>query len=252
MTSTNLEQAHTAAQDQRPDCPVGERQCVILDELISLRQTNAQLSALVRTDSLTGIYNYRFFIQSLEQEMERTRRSGQSTALILIDLDHFKKVNDTWGHDIGNNALVHTAQLMRQAVRRLDIPCRYGGEEFVIILPSTDLLTAIQVAERLRELIANTPLAAPHGEIKLTASLGVDVYDGGEDQPEKFVKRVDQQMYAAKREGRNRVCHAVSPGMESAGNVSCDEKDALFQLFGDRDGVDCDQSRECEDFEYED
>lgn len=250
MISTKTEQAPTTADNQRPDCPVGEYRCAVIDELVTLRTTNAQLSELVRTDTLTGIYNYRFFIQSLEQEMERTRRSTQSTALILIDLDHFKRVNDTWGHEVGNEALVQTAQLMRRAVRKLDIPCRYGGEEFVIILPSTDLLTATQVAERLRELIATTPLAVSQGELKLTASLGVDVYQGGEEQPEDFVKRADHQMYAAKQEGRNRVCHAVSDRMESAGNVSSEEKNALFGLFGgdhyEDEDPDLDDAVDCE------
>ncbi len=214
-------------------CPVGEDHCVYIDELVELRLLNDKLLELVRTDTLTGIYNYRHFRRSLEHEMERSRRSGQPTALILVDLDHFKNVNDTWGHEIGNDALVQTANLMRTAVRKLDIPCRYGGEEFIIILPSTDLLISIQVAERLRNLIASTPLPVPGGEIRLTASLGVDVFTAEQgDSPEDFVKRADALLYRAKNEGRNRVCHAVSDLGEAEAQVTREEKDALFGLFG--------------------
>lgn len=218
---------------QSLSCPVGEAHCVYIDELEELRSHNDKLLELVRTDTLTGIYNYRHFSQALEHEMERSRRSGLPTALILVDLDHFKKVNDTWGHEIGNAALVQTANLMRTAVRKLDIPCRYGGEEFIIILPSTDLLISIQVAERLRKLIVSTPLPIPDGEIHLTASLGVDVFTGEQkDSPEDFFNRVDALLYRAKNEGRNRVCHAVSDLGEAEAQVTREEKDALFALFG--------------------
>ena len=132
------------------ECPVGEVQCQFLDELIKLREEVEELSTLVRTDPLTELSNFRHFTQSLEMEMERTRRTAYPTSVIMLDLDYFKKINDTWGHDLGNKVLVQTAVLIRQTVRKLDIPCRYGGEEFVIILPNTDLPAAIGLAERLR------------------------------------------------------------------------------------------------------
>lgn len=227
----------TPQKTSPPACPVGEAKCEIIDQLVVLRQENAELSKLVSTDDLTNLFNYRHFIQALDQEMERTRRSKQPTALIILDLDHFKKVNDTWGHEIGNDALKQTATLIKEGLRRLDIPCRYGGEEFVVILPSTDLLVSTLVAERLRNIIASTPLPVPKGEIRLTASLGVDIFTSEQnDTVEEFVKRADEQLYTAKREGRNRVSYTLKTPAPPPGRVNPEEKDALFGLFDEEDG----------------
>ncbi len=222
------------SQASVPACPVGEAQCKIIDELIQVRTENQELAELVRTDTLTGLFNFRHFSASLENEMERSRRTLLPTGLIIVDLDHFKKVNDTWGHDAGNLALIQTAELMRGFVRKIDIPCRYGGEEFAIILPSTDLQTSLQVAERLRVAIDEKPLLSGEHSIKLSASMGVDIFKGHEgESPQEFIKRADSFLYQAKNEGRNRVCGANFDGPESATQVSHEEKDALFGLFND-------------------
>tara|TARA_B100000446_G_scaffold69048_2_gene65560 strand:+ start:14637 stop:15326 length:690 start_codon:yes stop_codon:yes gene_type:complete len=219
-----------------PDCPVGERHCNIIDELISLRQEVAELTEQVHTDTLTGLNNYRHFTKALDYEMERTQRTGQATALIIVDLDFFKKVNDTWGHEIGNQALIQTADLLKRATRKLDIPCRYGGEEFVIILPSTDLLTGTQVAERLRAQIEASPLVTEQQEISLTASLGIDVYSAGhQETQEDFIKRVDALLYEAKHNGRNQVRSGSRHDIQAETTVTRDEKDALFGLFGNEE-----------------
>lgn len=211
-------------------CPVGKSECRALQEIDSLRQSLAELSQLVQTDPLTGIANYRFFILALGQELERTRRSGQPTTLIMLDIDHFKKVNDKWGHEVGNQALIHIAKLMQQAVRKLDIPCRYGGEEFAIILPNTDLPASIPVAERLRQSIASTPLRIGQKRLQLTASLGIDTFATVEKiGPEELVRRTDQFLYQAKNEGRNCVRHASLPSFDQ---VTSEERSALFNLFG--------------------
>ncbi len=211
-------------------CPLGKQDCFLLEEVNELRRTLDELSALVRTDQLTGLANYRSFCQLLEQEMERTQRSGQPTSLIMLDIDFFKQVNDRWGHEVGNQALIHVAQLMLQTVRRLDTPCRYGGEEFAVILPNTDLGAAIPVAERLRRSIAETPLPQGERQLELTASLGIGTYQLGErTTPEELVQRADHYLYQAKQEGRNQVRHPELPKVEL---VSRDEKDALFNLFG--------------------
>lgn len=211
-------------------CPVGKDDCVVIGELVELRQAMVELSELVRTDPLTSLFNYRYFCKALEQEMERTQRSGQPTTLIMLDIDHFKKVNDQWGHDVGNQALVHISKLMLQTVRKLDIPCRYGGEEFAIILPNTTLSASAPVAERLRGVIAETPLPVGEDLLELTASLGIGSYLFGEDATlEGLVKRADQYLYQAKQDGRNLVRHEPLPTAEI---VSRDEKDALFNLFG--------------------
>ena len=226
----------TSTPSSAPNCPVGEDSCNVIDELIALRREVAELTEQVHTDTLTGLNNYRHFTKALDTEMERTQRTGQATALVIVDLDYFKKVNDTWGHEVGNQALIQTAQLLRQATRKLDVPCRYGGEEFVIILPSTDLLTGTQVAERLRALIEASPLKVGEESITLTASLGIDVYIAGrQEKQEDFIKRVDALLYQAKETGRNRVCSGKREDIQSETHVSADEKDALFGLFGPAD-----------------
>ncbi len=217
-----------------PVCPVGELHCDFLSELQALRTQVNLLTEQIHTDALTGIYNVRYFRQILDQEMERTRRTGQATTLIMVDLDHFKAVNDNWGHENGNQVLIQTARLLTQGTRRLDIPCRYGGEEFIIVLPSTELITAIQVAERLRYMIENAPVSIGDKNINITASFGVASYRQAatmdyEESAESFIKRADEQLYNAKHKGRNCVCHGTTLVADT--NISSAERDALFGLF---------------------
>lgn len=220
----------SSSDENRPDCPVGERQCQIIDEMVELRHSSHELEKMVHTDTLTGIYNYRHFSLALEQELERTRRTGQPTCIILLDLDHFKRINDTWGHEAGNQVLRKCADLMKQTLRKIDIPCRYGGEEFAIILPGTHLPLAVSVANRLREEIKATPVKVEGGVIEYTASMGVDTYVMGDVVgADDFVKQVDEQLYRAKREGRNRVCHRPFDHIRPDTEVSPDEKRALFE-----------------------
>ena len=221
-----------------PECPVGEHHCQVIDEVAELREEVLQLSREVRTDPLTGLFNFRYLRQVLELEMERTRRSNQPTALLMVDLDHFKQINDRWGHEAGNSALISTAKLLRHMTRRLDIPCRYGGEEFAVVLPSTDMLTAIQVAERIRASIAAQPVVAGGVDISLTASLGVEVYYSSlEETAEQFVARADQCLYRAKQSGRNRVCHGGTTQRPDVA-VSREEKEMLADIFVDNGGDD--------------
>ena len=213
-----------------PICPVGETDCAIAIEVAELRQDLSELSDLIRTDTLTGIANYRYFIQALEQEIERTQRSGQPTSLIMLDIDFFKKVNDQWGHEIGNQALIHISSLLQQTVRKLDIPCRYGGEEFAIILPDTPLTASIPVAERIRKSVEEVPLDVSGQLLKMTVSLGITTYT--EQQKitvAELVKQADEYLYRAKESGRNCVCH---PDLASIEVVSTEEKQALSELFG--------------------
>lgn len=193
-------------------CPAGDENCPNLEEVQRLREEVKQLAALVRTDELTGLFNFRYFNQALSLEMERTRRSGQPTCLIMCDLDHFKNVNDLYGHETGNMVLSHVAHLIRNTVRRLDIPCRYGGEEFAIILPDTTLQHGVRFANRLRLLMEKTPMKTADATIRIEASFGVCVYQQGEELSEKeFIESVDGYLYAAKQQGRNQVCYANSP-----------------------------------------
>lgn len=211
-------------------CPAGIDPCPLVDEVAELSSRLSDLAALVRTDPLTGIGNYRFFRRALDQELERTHRSLQPTGLIMLDVDFFKQVNDLHGHDIGNQALIHLAQLLCGTLRRLDIPCRYGGEEFAVILPDSDPTAALQVAERVRRVIAETPLQIAGGPLSLTVSLGIAT--SSIDHPrsaEQIIQEADQQLYRAKQTGRNRVCHPPLPATES---VSTEERQALSRLFG--------------------
>ena len=179
-----------------------------------------RLSALVRTDELTKLFNFRYFNLALSLEMERTRRSGQPTCLIMLDLDHFKSINDVHGHEVGNVVLSHISDLIRKAIRRLDIPCRYGGEEFTLILPDTTLKQGVRFANRLRVIIENTPVETLAMRLGIEASFGVDVYQHGDQITEKqFVEKVDAFLYLAKQEGRNQVRHEkLDKAKDSAGS----------------------------------
>ena len=224
-------ESHTVVNSEPLICPVAEPVCQYLDEVSDLRSRLSEMSHQLNTDPLTDVFNYRYFVKALGAEMERTVRTGQPTALLMIDLDHFKNVNDTWGHEVGNKTLVQTATLMKNSVRKLDIPCRYGGEEFALVLPSTDLLTAVKVAERIREQIASTPIVLEGKELIVTASFGLDVLNPGQNETvEGFVQRADHHLYRAKKEGRNRVCHAVIETVDDA-SVTFEEKDLLFSLI---------------------
>ena len=199
---------HKVEETETSPCPAGDDSCSNLTELNLLREKVKQLAALVRTDELTGLFNYRYFSQALSLEMERTRRSGQPTSLIMCDLDHFKSINDIHGHEVGNAVLSHVSSLIRKTTRRLDIPCRYGGEEFVLILPDTTLHQGVRFANRLRLSIENSPVKAGDLLLGIKAGFGVGVYSLGDQLTEKeFVDNVDGFLYIAKQEGRNRVCH---------------------------------------------
>lgn len=225
----------SAEFDIKYDCPAGD-ECGLKAHVQRLNERVEALSLLVRTDPLTGLNNYRHYHQALDQEMERSRRSGQSCCLLMVDLDHFKAVNDEHGHEVGNLVLIQTAKLIRQSLRKLDIPCRYGGEEFTLILPNTSLRDALMVAERVRSLIATTPLVFDGGTLSLTASLGVDVFNRQDDDTvETFTARVDAQLYRAKESGRDRVCSVDLDIIERRLEVSADEKEALHGLFGSDD-----------------
>lgn len=209
---------------EKLSCPVGESHCVLFDEVATLRKQ-------VVTDPLTGLFNVRHFRKSLEHELERTRRTGMTTALMMVDLDHFKSVNDTWGHEAGNLVLQTVAQLLQDQTRKLDICCRYGGEEFAVILPSTELMLARQVAERCLNALRNTLIPLESTDLQVTASIGVAVADNSSQTSDRLIEDADECMYDAKKGGRNQVVSKRPKPSQSA--VSIDERDALRGLFGD-------------------
>lgn len=170
---------------------------------------NAQLYQLAITDELTGLYSVRYFKHRLEKEMKRAYRYKQPLTLMMMDLDHFKKVNDTFGHLTGDGVLKEVANRIRRSIRDIDIPCRYGGEEFCLLLPETDLKGAEILAERLRSAVGNEKIKENGNEIPLTLSIGVAALIDGET-PLKFIEDADGALYRAKAGGRNKVVIAGS------------------------------------------
>jgi two-component system cell cycle response regulator len=161
---------------------------------------------LALVDPLTGLYNRRYMETHLRLLSEQSRSEGSPLSILVADIDHFKSINDTHGHDAGDAVLREVAARLRRNTRGVDLVCRLGGEEFVIVMPDTDGPAAMQVAERLRACVAAEPFRiAASTQICVTASVGVATLDKEEDTPEILFKRADNALYAAKREGRNRV-----------------------------------------------
>jgi diguanylate cyclase (GGDEF)-like protein len=164
----------------------------------------ARLERLAVTDDLTLAFNARYLPARLLEEMERSRRSGDALSVLLVDLDHFKKVNDTYGHAVGDQVLRGFVERVRSATRRVDLLVRRGGEEFVLIMPATTPREAAIIAERVRQQVAERPIDAGEASVAQTASIGVATWDGRES-PQALEKRADAAMYMAKEKGRNRV-----------------------------------------------
>ena len=173
-----------------------------------LTRAQVKLQELAMTDFLTGIANSRSFFENGEREILRAKRYGHAFALLLLDLDHFKAVNDTRGHAAGDKVLVSLAGICKHLLRDIDIFARLGGEEFVIILPETDLAGASATAERLRSAIAESEIAAGGDVLHITVSIGVTELSPEDDQVETVLKRADKAMYQAKKNGRNRIAAA--------------------------------------------
>ncbi|PAV26294.1 diguanylate cyclase (GGDEF)-like protein [Tamilnaduibacter salinus] len=172
------------------------------------RYEMAQQAAL--TDSVTGIANKRAFDKALEREASMNSRHGDRCALILCDLDHFKRVNDTHGHGVGDDVLVAVAKAMDEATRDTDTVYRIGGEEFAILLPRVESIDTIRVADRIRETIAAIRIRTDSATVSVTASAGLGLCTPNE-APGDWFQRTDDALYKAKTEGRNRTSVAVSP-----------------------------------------
>jgi diguanylate cyclase (GGDEF)-like protein len=199
-------------------CPAGLEFCPVFSELLRLQEECRKLRELSQTDPLTGLYNRRYLMVALDQEMERTRRTGLPTSLIMLDLDQFKRLNDTFGHGFGDSVLRRVAVLLKENIRKLDIPCRYGGEEFALVIPGTRLPQAVQLAVRLRDLVAQSGKELSGRGAGLTASFGVDSMTVRRDlSPEAFLQQADRWLFLAKARGRNTVCYPDSP--ESGGEA---------------------------------
>lgn len=174
---------------------------------IRMLALDEQLRQLATTDALTGLSNRREVEDQIALEMARASRHDSTFALILGDLDHFKNVNDQFGHGTGDAVLIEIGRILRSNIRMEDRAVRWGGEEFLILLPATGRDEAMKVAEKIRSIIAESPLHCDGHEVPVTISFGVAAFNG-ENQVADLIKRADAAMYRAKREGRNRVCAA--------------------------------------------
>jgi len=162
---------------------------------------------LAVTDQLTGLHNRRYMIGQLDSLAKRAALGGDPVAALLIDIDHFKKINDTFGHDVGDEVLREFGLRLASNVRAIDLPCRYGGEEFTVIMPDTQLADAMRIAERIRMHVAGSPFRVAGGKelLTVTISVGVSATLGASDTPEALLKRADEGVYEAKASGRNTV-----------------------------------------------
>jgi two-component system, cell cycle response regulator len=162
------------------------------------------LQSQASTDALTGLFNHGAIMTELHQRMARAREQRRSLCIAMVDIDFFKKVNDTYGHLAGDRVLAEVASRIRAAVRSFDIAGRYGGEEFLLVFSDTDLQMAQVVAERVRQAVAATPVANEGKQIPVTISLGVALASGS-DIPDQIIERADRALYVAKTAGRNRT-----------------------------------------------
>ncbi len=213
-----------------------------LKTIVELQEENALLRSMALIDNLTGLYNNRFFRLQLETEMARTRRTGLPCCLLMIDLDNFKMINDTLGHLEGDRFLIQVAQTFSQCVRAIDIVCRYGGDEFVAILPSTRIFVAIRIANRFKKAVSEIPGASGYN---VSASIGISEFTVSSPwDVNDFIQAADSAMYDAKSKGRNQVSTrgryiSINQGLES---VNPEERKAIFSVYekvqnqGDSDG----------------
>lgn len=204
-------------QFSEDDCELltllAEQAAVVIEHTDEVQ--NLEMQAL--TDPLTGVANRRYFHRRLDEEMRRARRYHQSLGLLMLDIDHFKRVNDRFGHAAGDAVLQTLAALLRQSVRDTEIVARYGGEEFALLMPLTNTEEAHAAAERIRQAVASHPFLTPQGKtLPLTISVGVASFPTDCRTVSELVETADQALYAAKNSGRNQVCSARTPALAMA------------------------------------
>jgi len=186
--------------------------CVIIydvtDEAVNkleLEQANAKLEELSRVDRLTNLYNRGFWEESFSKEFKRQQRSQNKSSLLMFDIDHFKKINDLYGHPGGDSALCFVSQTLKNVLRESDVAGRYGGEEFAVTLVDTDLEGAKVFAERLRQTMEEAVIHYEESEIMLTISIGIAEFDGKYTKYEQWIEDADKALYRSKESGRNTV-----------------------------------------------
>ncbi|NQW10428.1 MAG: GGDEF domain-containing protein [Alphaproteobacteria bacterium] len=184
----------------------------IVRDVSEHKKLEGDLRKLASTDSLTGILNRRTFLQRTEEECARSLRHGNSLSLAMVDIDHFKRINDRFGHQVGDQAIRHVVGIVVSGLRKPDVLGRWGGEEFTVILPETDEKAAVITMERLRQRFEDTAFvheASLNEPINLTVSIGVVEFRPGQETADDLINRADRALYAAKHAGRNKVCSAT-------------------------------------------
>jgi two-component system cell cycle response regulator len=173
---------------------------------------NVQMSIeMAITDALTGLYNRHYMETHVKTLVDQAASRGRPLAIMMIDIDYFKSINDGWGHDTGDDVLREFAIRIKKSIRGIDLACRYGGEEFVVVMPETDMAVATMVAERLRRAIAGEPFSIQQGDRSIDVTISIGIAELGRDESAAMVfKRADQALYRAKRDGRNRVVPAAA------------------------------------------
>ncbi|WP_203141814.1 sensor domain-containing diguanylate cyclase [Marinobacter mangrovi] len=173
---------------------------------LALEQANEQLLRLSETDRLTGLLNRGTWESLLQADYERCRRYGNDSVLVMFDIDHFKSVNDTYGHVAGDEVIRRTSDVLRSNLRHADLAGRYGGEEFAIVLPETTVDGAVALCERIRQTIESSPVDTGTARISYTISLGVAPITDDTETPTQWIERADAALYEAKEGGRNQTC----------------------------------------------
>jgi diguanylate cyclase (GGDEF)-like protein len=186
-----------------------DRVCALVYDVSEEANSMLQLQSLSRTDALTGLFNRGYWQSLFEQEFARCRRYGGASSVIILDIDHFKSVNDTYGHPVGDTVIQLVSESIKQTFRETDLCGRYGGEEFAVLLPNTGLSEAALVAERLRKSIADRAfdydIDGQQGKLAITISLGVDEFSSDYDSSQQWLEAADKLLYQAKKGGRNQV-----------------------------------------------
>jgi two-component system cell cycle response regulator len=167
-------------------------------------EAQKKIVEMATRDELTGLYNRRYFMEALEREVSRAKRYETDLALCMIDLDHFKRINDTYGHPAGDKVLLEIGKILKECIRQSDLPCRYGGEEFALILPSTQTEEAYIVCERVRDMVSQHQFRYNLYPLRITTSIGIASFNLSNPEA-PLVYRADEALYQAKEGGRNTV-----------------------------------------------